>query len=133
MLRILAIVIAALSFFSVNALAEESTYEAYCAKECSFLTKDCTAYVECRVAKTTCLSDCMQRKVWESVVRVLDRLILVLEKQGKQKDETSLQPVIKQQYSKEQSPKPVLTTQAAPQTMKEETPMEEKAVVTSDY
>jgi len=44
-------------------------------------------YVECMVAKSTCLSNCMQRKVSEKVVQALDKLTTLLEKQAKEKEE----------------------------------------------
>ena len=87
MRKISAVALAALLLFSLNAFAlGESDYESACNNECSFLTKDCTAYVECRVARTTCTSNCMQRKVWEKVVTALDSLTAVLEKQAKEKE-----------------------------------------------
>ncbi|MDD5194159.1 MAG: hypothetical protein PHQ96_00605 [Candidatus Omnitrophica bacterium] len=64
-----------------NTTMGSDPYVAACAKECSFLTKDCTAYLDCRVAKTTCTENCMQRKVWEKVAISLDKLIVSLEEQ----------------------------------------------------
>lgn len=78
----------------VSALAQESSYESDCANECSFLTKDCTAYLECRIAKTTCMSDCMQRKVLEKVATALDKLTVVLEKQAKESDKKEETPKV---------------------------------------
>lgn len=96
MMKILVLVLAVLLSWNMAALAQEKDYEAACAKECNFLTKDCTAYIDCRVAKVQCLESCMQRNVWEKVAGSLDKLSAVLEKQGKEKEakEESLQPYI---------------------------------------
>ncbi len=72
--------------------AQAATYEAACVQECKALTKDCTAYIECKVAKTQCLESCMQRKVWENVAVVLEKLTTVLEIQAKEKEEKELKP-----------------------------------------
>lgn len=68
-------------------LAAEEDYTVACEKECAFLTKSCTAYLECSVAKINCQSSCMQRKVWEKVAKSLDNLSTVLEKQAREKEE----------------------------------------------
>jgi hypothetical protein len=96
MIKILVVVLAVLFSWNMAALAQEKDYEAACTKECNFLTKDCTAYIDCRVAKATCLESCMQRKVWEKVAVSLDKLSAVIEKQGKEKEdkEENLQPYI---------------------------------------
>jgi hypothetical protein len=85
--RIFILVLSIIFLCGIKIQAEDSDYEAACLKECSFLTKDCTAYLECRVAKTTCMSDCMQRKVLEKVATAIDKLTVVLEKQGKEKEQ----------------------------------------------
>jgi hypothetical protein len=87
MIKILVLVLAASLLWSVNAFAQQVDYEAICAKECNYLTKDCTAYIDCRVAKSSCLESCMQRKVWEKVAGSIDRLTTVLEQQVKDKEE----------------------------------------------
>jgi len=86
MIRISILLLLGLFFLQMQAMAAEP-YEADCTKECSFLTKDCTAYVECRVAKTTCLESCMQRKVWEKVATAVDKLTVTLEKQAQREEE----------------------------------------------
>ncbi|MBU2102917.1 MAG: hypothetical protein ABH865_02055 [Candidatus Omnitrophota bacterium] len=75
-----------LSCMTGFAFAEDSGYNETCTKECSFLTKDCTAYLDCRVAKVTCVQDCMQRKVWEKVAVSLDRLTVALEAQSQKSE-----------------------------------------------
>ena len=110
MIKVCIIFIAAWFLFNVNALAMgEEDYESACNNECSFLTKDCTAYVECRVARTTCTSNCMQRKVWEKVATAIDSLTAVLEKQAKEKETTvevvqPPQPTTRVSYEKKAVP-----------------------------
>jgi len=96
MIKSLVVVLAVFFSWNMAALAQEDKNEAACTKECNFLTKDCTAYIECRVAKATCLETCMQRKVWEKVSGSLDKLSAVLDKQNKEKEtqEDNLQPYI---------------------------------------
>jgi len=74
-----------LLLLSINVLAQDN-YEKTCSEECNIFTKSCMTYVECMVAKSTCLSNCMQRKVWEKVVQALDKLTTLLEKQAKEKE-----------------------------------------------
>lgn len=66
----------------INVVAED--YNEACKKECGFMTKDCQAYTECRVAYSTCLESCMQRHVWEKVATSLDKLGVVLDKHAKE-------------------------------------------------
>jgi hypothetical protein len=96
MMKILVLVLAVLLSWSMAALAQEKDYEAACAKECNFLTKDCTAYIDCRVAKVQCLESCMQRNVWEKVAGSIDKLTATLEQQAKEKKEKeeNIQPYI---------------------------------------
>jgi hypothetical protein len=68
----------------INVSAENENYNEACKQECGFMTKDCQAYTECRVAYSTCLENCMQRHVWEKVATALDKLSIVLEQQGKE-------------------------------------------------
>jgi hypothetical protein len=103
MMRIFTLVLVALLFCEINAFAQEADYEATCAKECSSLTKDCTAYIECKVAKTECLSNCMQRKTWENVIKVLEKLTVSLDKQTKLMEEKEKTP---QPYYLVQPPQP---------------------------
>jgi hypothetical protein len=81
------ILLGTILLLNAGALAQEEKYVAACATECKALTKDCTAYIECKVAKSQCLESCMQRKVWENVAVVLDKLTIVLENQAKEKEE----------------------------------------------
>jgi hypothetical protein len=83
----IAILLGTILLWNAGALAQEEKYEAACAAECRALTKDCTAYIECKVAKSQCLESCMQRKVLENVAVVLEKLTAVLEIQAKEKEE----------------------------------------------
>jgi hypothetical protein len=67
---------------AAGAYAQDDNYESACQQECSYLTADCTAYLECRVAKSQCLESCMQRKVWEKMAGAIDKLSVILEKQA---------------------------------------------------
>jgi hypothetical protein len=80
------LVLGILLLLNINVFAQDN-HEEVCSKECSIFTASCTQYVECMVAKSTCLSNCMQRKVWEKVVQALDKLTTLLEKQAKEKEE----------------------------------------------
>ncbi len=94
-MRILVLILGMLFAWQANIFGQGAGYEDACSKECSYLTKACTAYIECSVAKAECQESCMQRKVWENVAGVLDRLTVVLEKQAMEKKE-----------EKEKSPQP---------------------------
>jgi len=92
MMRIFVLVLAALMLWNLEVFAEKEDYETACTEECNFLTKDCTAYIDCRVARAQCLESCMQRKVWEKVAGSLDKLTVVLEKQAQEKEEKEKNP-----------------------------------------
>jgi hypothetical protein len=78
--------------WKTNMFGQGVNYEDACSKECSYLTKACTAYIECSVAKAECQESCMQRRVWENVAGVLERLTVVLEKQAMEKQEKEKNP-----------------------------------------
>jgi hypothetical protein len=87
MIKILMVILSAVLLWSTGVSAEGDKYEAACANECNYLTRDCTAYIDCRVAKTQCLESCMQRKVWENLAVTLEKLTTVLEKQAQEKED----------------------------------------------
>ena len=85
-MNILLIVLCAL-LWGTDAYSQEQGFDPACTNECNSFTPDCTVYIECRIAKSACITNCMQRKVWEKVALSLDKLTAVLEKQAEEKKE----------------------------------------------
>jgi hypothetical protein len=67
------------------AYPQQDSADPACVNECSVFTPDCTTYIECKIAKSECLTNCMQRKVWEKVSLSLDKLTAVLEQEIEEK------------------------------------------------
>jgi hypothetical protein len=99
-MRILLAVICAL-LWGASAYAQTENADSACVNECSIFTPSCTVYVECKIAKSTCFSNCMQRKVWEKVALSLDKLTAVLEKQAREKGEKEKAETIEEKSPKE--------------------------------
>jgi hypothetical protein len=99
-MRILLAVVCVLSW-GVSVYAQTDNVDPACVSECSVFTSSCTVYVECKIAESTCFSNCMQRKVWEKVALSLDKLTAVLEKQAREKEEKEKAEAVKEKSPEE--------------------------------
>lgn len=95
------------SYQPVSLNSQVQDYRSACEKECNDLVPNCPTFTECRIAKQSCSSSCMQRMVWEKVANSLDRFSDVIEKQMKEKEE---QKTAEADKNKEESEQKTLTS-----------------------